>query len=677
VRLRELQFHQRSFANWQADSYLTRLSFLPGLVYEVNYPFWEKARTRAKASSLNGVLEATLQVRQELLQEIKEKNDIVAVISEYTTLKKAGRGWTGLCPFHSEKTPSFNVNQEKQFFYCFGCGIGGDVLSFIMKAENVDFITAARRLANRAGIDWPEYQPHSEEEQRKAELYKLTKLAAAFFNHCLRHADTAAAARQYLAKRQIQSATGERFGIGFAPSGWHNLTQVLRQKNCSLATAESLGLVGLGENGFYDRFRERLIFPIFDFKGNIVGFGGRVFDNSQPKYLNSSESSLFHKSNLLYGLYQAKETIRQIHQVIIVEGYLDVVQAHQAGFTQTIASLGTALTREQAKIIKRYASEVILAYDGDSAGQNAAQKCVELLQEAGLELKILQLPDGHDPDSLIRDQGAAAFQALLERRMNLVEYKISAAIGKFDLNAPEEQAAAVSEILPYLAAVASNIAREAYVRQISRTFGVSETAIFNELRRFLRNNGKNSQVLDRINNNSYTKEMIQNSPPLVGWVEPGNLTPLQKAIFDAEKELLQLTLQEYDKLERIKEELEAKDFRFAVWRDLFITLEQGINSNENSQIVLDELSSSVRELAATLLAEQEVKNQPQDLEGILNRLKMLHLQERIQSLTSQISTGRDENGLELAPTDLKAKVLEFTELKGRLQKEFPHFTAEL
>jgi DNA primase len=619
----------------------------------------------------------SLQDRQELFREIKEKNDIVAVISEYTTLKKAGRGWIGLCPFHSEKTPSFNVNREKQVFYCFGCGQGGDVLSFIMKAENVDFITAARRLAGRAGIEWPEYQPHSDEDRRREELYQLNKLTAAFYRHCLTHADTAVTARRYLEKRQIQPVAGERFGLGFAPPGWHQLTQILKQKGISLEAAENLGLVGLGDNGFYDRFRERLIFPIFELKGNIVGFGGRVFDNSHPKYLNSPESSLFHKSNLLYGLYQAKETMRRTHQAIIVEGYLDVIQAHQAGFTQTIASLGTALTREQVKIIKRYASEAVLAYDGDPAGQNATQKGMELLQEAGLEIKIIRLPDGHDPDSLIREAGPAAFQALLERRINMVEYKINTVISKFDLQAPEEQAAAVREVLPHVAAVTSNIAREAYVRQISRALGVSETAIFNELRRFLRNNGKNSQVLDRINNNSYTNEMMQNSYPANGGVEPGNLTPLQKTIFEAEKELLQLTLQEYDKLARIKEELEAKDLRFAVWRDLFTALEQGMQSAQDAPAVLDELSSSFREVAATLLAEQEVKNQPRDLEGILNQLKRLHLQEKIQNLTQQISSGRDENGLELAETELKAKILEFTELKRKLQKDFPHFTAEL
>ncbi|MGD8400235.1 MAG: DNA primase [Bacillota bacterium] len=621
---------------------------------------------------------ARVQDRQELYREIKAKNDIVAVISEYTTLKKAGRRWIGLCPFHAEKTPSFNVNQEKQVYYCFGCGKGGDVLSFIMQADNVDFTTAARRLANRAGIAWPEYQPRSEEEQRRVELYQLTKLAALFYRHCLNKVATAAPARQYLEKRRIGTASAERFGLGFAPPGWRQLTLVLRQKKFSLEAAERLGLVGLGENGFYDRFRERLIFPIFDGKGNIAGFGGRVFDNSQPKYLNSPESSLFHKSNLLYGLYQAKETMRRTGQAIVVEGYLDVIQAHQAGFTQAIASLGTALTREQVKMIKRYASEVILAYDGDAAGQKAIRKGAELLKEADLEIKVIALPENHDPDSLIREAGPAAFQALLEQRRNLVEYTIETTVKQYDLQTPEAQAKVVREVLPHLAAVTNNIAREAYVRQISRTVGVSETAIFTELRRFLRSgNGKNSQVLDRINNNSYTKEMIPDSSPATGWVDPERLTPLQKAIFEVEKELLQLALQEYDKLERIKKELKAKDFRFSIWRDLFIQLEQGVDFAEKAPVVFDELSSSLREIAAALLAEQEIKNEPRDLEGILNQLKRLHLQEEIQSLTKQISTGRDAAGQELTQTDLRAKILEFTELKRRLQKEFPHFTAEL
>lgn len=615
--------------------------------------------------------------RQELLREIKEKNDIVSVISEYTTLKRSGRGLIGLCPFHSEKTPSFNVNQAKQFFYCFGCGKGGDVISFIMKIENLDFVGAAKRLAQRAGIEWPEYQPISEEERKKERLYKLNKLAAVFFEHCLTKTETGEPARRYLINRKTMPETWSAFGLGFAPAGWHHLTELLKQKNVALEEAEKLGLVGFGENGYYDRFRERLMFPIMDLRGNIVGFGGRIFDNSQPKYLNSPESVLFHKSNLLYGLYQAKESIRRKQQVIIVEGYFDVIQAHQAGFTQAIASLGTALTREHVKLIKRYATEVVLAYDADNAGRSATAKGIELLSEAGLEIKIMELPAGHDPDSLIRQEGAAAFEALLQNRMTLLDYKIKQVVENYDINTPEGKATAVREVLPELATVNSTIAREAYIRRISREIGVSETAVFNELRRWVRNTGKNSQILDRINNNSYTNEINSNNQPEVILFNPENLTPLQKAIFEVEKELLQLALQEYDKFARIKEELKAEDFRFEVWRTLFKALDQINLTGTDSEIILNELTSSTREIAATLLAEHEVRDKPVDLTGILNRLKMLHLQEAIQSLTNQISTGRDVNGQVLSEAELKTKILEFTELKRRLQKDFPHFTAEI
>jgi DNA primase len=618
-----------------------------------------------------------LQDLQELVREIKDKNDIVGVISEYTTLKRSGRGLLGLCPFHSEKTPSFNVNPDKQFFYCFGCGKGGDVISFIMKAENLDFIGAAKRLAGRAGVVWPEQQSASENDRQKEQLYKITKLAAVFFHHCLLKTEKGLQARQYLAKRNIAPDIWERFNLGYAPSGWHNLTEVFRQKGVSLELAESAGLVGFGENGFYDRFRDRLIFPIYDIKGNVAGFGGRVFDDSHPKYLNSPESVLFHKSNCLYGLYSALDTIRKKRQAIMVEGYFDVIQAHQAGFTQTIASLGTALTKEQVKIIKRFAAEAVLAYDGDNAGQNATQKGIELCGEGGLAVTVLNLPSGDDPDSLLKKGGAELFESMLNQRVNPVDYKIAAVIRKHDLNTPEGKADAVREVLPQLTAVDSTIAREAYIRRISREMGISETAVFTEFKRWLRNNGKNSQVLDRIHNNSYTKETGQNKQPGPNLPDLGQLTPLQKGIFEVEKELLQISLQEYDKFERIKEELEAEDFRFTVWRELFLALKQGQSMDGSPQAALEELAGSFREIAVALIAEKEVKNHPRDLPGVLNRFKMLQLQTKIQELTDQITAGRGPDGRMLDEADLKSKVLEFTELKRRLQKEFPHFSAEI
>lgn len=613
--------------------------------------------------------------QQELFQEIKDKNDIVSVISEYVSLRKAGRSWVGLCPFHSEKTGSFHVNPEKQFFYCFGCSVGGDVFSFIMKRENLEFLDAARKLAERAGIAWPETTDFQADRSRN-ELLKINKLVATYFHFCLTRAEQGKRGREYFEGRGISLPVWQRFLLGYAPPGWHNLTEVLRKKGVSLEQAASLGLVSFGENGYYDRFRDRIIFPIHDPQGNVVGFGGRVLDRSEPKYLNSPETSLFHKGRFLYGLHLAKEAIRHQNQAIIMEGYMDVVQAHQGGFQQAIASLGTALTREQVKLIKRYGSEVILAYDADAAGQNATLRGMELLREAGLTVKILRLPSGEDPDSFLKNAGSEAFTRQLAEAPGLIDFQIEQVLIRYDLASPEGQLGAVQAVLPELAEMQSSVTREFYVRKLARQIGVSENAIFAELTNWLAKNRKKSPVLDNKLIPSYTKMTTEKNGLSVATVTNSELSPLQAAIFDAEKELLQIALQEYDKFERIKVELKADDFQFAVWRDLFAALQDTEPASERN-LILDELMGPARELASTLLAEQQFKSGFGDLTGILNRLNMLRLKERIQKLTEQIATGKDESGVQLSETALKTKLCEFTELNRKLKKEYPSFSAEL
>lgn len=612
-------------------------------------------------------------LQQELLQEIKEKNDIVAIISEYLTLKKAGRSLIGLCPFHGEKTPSFNVNQTKQLFYCFGCGTGGDVFQFLMKIENWDFVTTARHLAERAGIVWPEMKLKTEKEVQAEMFYKINKLAAAYFHQCLTVTESCAEARQYLEERKITQASWIKFNLGFALPGWHNLLEILLKKGVALEQAESLGLLAFGENGYYDRFRDRLIFPVFDPRGKVVGFGGRVLDKNQPKYLNTPETLIFHKSNLLYGLNLAKDAIRKKGQAMIVEGYFDVVQAHQHGFDYTVASQGTSLTREQARLIKRYAQEVILAYDADAAGQQATLRGLEILEEAGLNVKILRLTAGDDPDSFLRQHGQAAFAEILEKVVNLTDFKIELALKKYQINTPNGKTDAVREILPVLGAMQNLITRESYLRKISRELGVSETAIYEELEKWRKSNRKNSPVLDKCFKNVYTNG-IEEKLGLTGDIHDlENLTPFEKAVFKAEKELLQLALQEYDKFARIKKELTAGDFSFPLWRELFLQLEN-LEQLSSDQLLLQELSIASREVAATLIAEQGIQDYQGDLEGLLMKLRMLHLQAEVQNLSSQIASGKNEAGQSLTDVDLKEKVLRFTELKRKLQKEFPHFT---
>jgi DNA primase len=610
----------------------------------------------------------------EIIQEIKEKSDIVSVISEYVNLKRSGRAWLGLCPFHNEKTASFNVNQEKQFFYCFGCSAGGDVFSFIMKIENLEFIDAARKLADRAGIAWPDSIKKSEADHRKNSYYKINQLAAAFYAQYLMKTEAGNEARNYLTKRGFNVELWQKFNLGYAPSTWHSLTEIIRKKGFSLQQAEELGLIAMGEKGYYDRFRDRIIFPIADSQGRIVGFGGRVMGKGEPKYLNSPENILFHKGRFLYGLSCAKESIRRTKKAIIVEGYMDVIQAHQGGFTQTVASLGTALTREQAKIIKRFASEIILGYDADAAGQNATIRGMEILQDTGLKVRVLNLPDGYDPDSFIKEKGPAEFEKMIENAPNLIDFKIGSIISKHDFTTFQGKTLAMEELLPCLSNIESLVAREHYLRRVARETGFSENAIQIELGKWQRQNRKKQPFLDRKSETSYTNQMNPNAGININELTPNALSPLQKAIFEAEKELLQSALQEYDKLKRIKEELKPEEFSFKVWRNLFIQIKELNFLTDNIETVVNELGSSWREMAASLVAEREVKNIAADFDQIIGYLRMLHLKEKIESLTRQITTGRNISGQVLSEEETKKIMAQITELNRILKKDYPQFS---
>ncbi len=611
----------------------------------------------------------------EIFQEIKEKNDIVSVISEYVSLKRSGRSLLGLCPFHNEKTASFNVNQDKQYFYCFGCGAGGDVFSFLMKIESLEFIDAAKRLAERAGIPWPELTKDSDTDRQKDNFFKINQLASALYSQYLLQTELGNNPRKYLTKRGINVELWKKFNLGYAPPAWHSLTEIIRKKGFPLQQAEELGLIGMGENGYYDRFRDRIIFPITDSQGKIVGFGGRVMEKGEPKYLNSPENVLFHKGRFLYGLSCAKDSIRRSKRAIIVEGYMDVIQAHQGGFTQTVASLGTSLTKEQAKLIKRFTSEVILAYDADTAGQNATLRGMEILEEVGLTVRVLNLPSGFDPDSYIKENGATKFERMIEEAPGLVDFKIELILNKHDLNSFQGKSLAVKEIIPCLSTVESSVAREHYIRQITRKTGFSENAIQLEIEKWQKQNRKISPFLDRKPETSYTNQInSKTSDNTIQEQGPNPLSPLQKAIFEAEKELLQSALQEYDKLKRIKEELKPEEFRFEIWRNLFLQIKDLSFLTDNMEAVLNELGSSGREIAASLVAEREVKNLTANFDQIVSYLQMLHLKEKIEVLTFQLTTGRNQSGGVMSEDEIKKSMTQITELNRTLKKDYPQFS---
>ncbi|HBY19932.1 MAG TPA: DNA primase, partial [Clostridiales bacterium] len=350
----------------------------------------------------------------EVIEEVRQSNDIVAVISEYVRLSQRGNSYSGLCPFHKEKTPSFHVNRDKQIYHCFGCNAGGNVISFIMQIENFSFVEAVKYLAGKAGITLPEAEMSKEamdKIKQKEVLAKINVEAARYFYKCLK-SEHGKVAKGYLDKRMLNEDIRKRFGIGYAVNSRDSLYKYLKNKGFDEKLVEITGLIIKNQNGYHDRFWNRVMFPIFDVHDKIIGFGGRIIDKGEPKYLNSPESDIFNKRFNLYGLNYARKSRKQ--EFLIVEGYMDVIALHQAGFTNAVASLGTALTREQALLIRRYVTDVILIYDSDNAGTMATLRAIPILKAAGITVKILQVTDAKDPDEYINNFGVEAFTALIQ-----------------------------------------------------------------------------------------------------------------------------------------------------------------------------------------------------------------------------------------------------------------------
>ena len=428
-------------------------------------------------------------IPQEILSEIRARVSIAEVVSAYVALRKAGRSHTGLCPFHSENTPSFSVNDEGGFFHCFGCGAGGNVFTFLTRIEGISFPEAVRRLANKAGVTLP-HSAADPQARERAQLYRMNEVAATYFQRCL-WGNAGKSARDYLAERGIESAVAERFRLGFAPSWGGGLVRFLSDHQTDLQKAASLGLVGRREGGrYYDRFRHRLMFPITDVVGRIVGFGGRLLPIAQeattpstpgrtlPKYLNSPDSVLYKKGTLLYGLYHAKEAIQRQERVFVVEGYIDLLALVQSGYHETVAVLGTALGVEQLQLVRRFAQEVYMFFDGDEAGRRAATRAFPLCVETDLRGRGVFLPQGYDPDTFARQYGQAELAALIEQAEPLEDFY-------FSRHAPPpgasafQRAQAAKEALAVLEAMTDVVARGALFTQIAQRFGVSEE----ELRR--------------------------------------------------------------------------------------------------------------------------------------------------------------------------------------------------
>jgi DNA primase len=438
-------------------------------------------------------------IPEEKISEIKNAADIVDVVSESVLLKKAGKNYIGLCPFHSEKTPSFTVSPDKQIFHCFGCSTGGNVFSFLMKQDGVSFPEAARHLAKRYGVDIPD-RPLSPEQQKKINqrerLLDINRRAGSFYHQALLNSSAGQTARSYLAQRGISQQTIVDFKLGYARDGWDHLLRFFSDKRVSPLLLEKSGLIVPRKNksGHYDRFRNRIIFPIFDVNTQVLGFGGRVLDDALPKYLNSPETALYNKSRSLYGIHRAKSKCRATGTVFIVEGYLDLLALHQHGIENSVATLGTALTAEHVKLLTRYARRMVLVYDSDEAGIRSAQRCIEtfwqehvdfrredVFSEAEADTHVLVLPTGHDPDSFIFEHGAEAFTAAASDAPGIITFLMDCAVRKHGLTT-EGKIRILSELQEPLAAINDQIAQAIYIQQVAERIGIAESAVLERIR---------------------------------------------------------------------------------------------------------------------------------------------------------------------------------------------------
>lgn len=401
------------------------------------------------------------------LEEIREKCDLVDIVSAHVALRKRGRTLVGLCPFHNEKTPSFHVMPERRIWKCFGCGEGGDVFSFVQKRDGLTFAEAVEQLARRAGVRIERSDKVFAAQGERERLLTANNVACAFFRVCL---DRSSKAREYLERRGLGAAAIEKYRLGYAPASWDSLLQHLTQQKVSTADAVKAGLVKPrgSSQGFYDAFRDRLIFPIFDTSDRVIGFGGRALGDEEPKYLNSPETPLFVKNRTLYGLNFARRAVVAEDRLVIVEGYTDAITCHEAGFENTVATLGTALTEEHVNVIARFTRNVTLAFDADSAGLRAAFRSGPMFEQAGFSVRIISMPEGEDPDSLLRGGDASRFAVLLQKALPIPDFRIRLALAAHDMTSDEGKSAALGEAVAVLAEVESSVERERLIRLLAR-----------------------------------------------------------------------------------------------------------------------------------------------------------------------------------------------------------------
>jgi DNA primase len=609
-------------------------------------------------------------IPEEKISEIKNAADIVDVVSEAVLLKKAGKNHIGLCPFHSEKTPSFTVSPDKQIFHCFGCGTGGNVFSFLMKQEGLTFPEAVRVLGKRYGIDIPE-RPLSPAQKKKISekesLLDINRRAMEFYHQALNADGPGQAARDYLDKRGISQKTIDDFKLGYAREGWDYLLNFFKNQRVSSSLLEKSGLVlpKKNKNGYYDRFRNRIMFPIFDAGMQVVGFGGRVLDDSLPKYLNSPETVVYNKRRSLYGIQRAKDKCRSADSVFIVEGYLDVIALHQHGIENTVATLGTALTPDHVRMLTRFAGNMVLVYDSDEAGIRSAKRCIDtfwrehvdfrrhdVFREETADTHIMVLPAGHDPDSFVFEKGPELFLKAAGSAPGIITFLINCAIEKHGLGT-EGKVRIIKELQAPLAAINDRVAQSLYVQQLAERLGIAENAILERI----------NEIADSEKHKAAAGERLDGSgkpDPGTGLSAPGSAgrrLPLMDIGNRFERQIIAMMLQFNDVLPEIVSLNVLNYFENSILKDLGKLI---LTANLSSADRISELMSNVdSDLQRKLIASLAIGDESWNMKGCLRLLsKFVENGQKMRdsgALDEQIRAAEKNNDHELLLTLLNQK----------------------
>jgi len=507
-------------------------------------------------------------IPESFIERLKDACDIEQTISYYVPLKRHGRLLKGLCPFHSEKTPSFTVYTDgQQHFYCFGCQKGGDVITFVREIEHLEYVEAVRLLAQRAGLPMPEDVEDDGSSRLKARILELNRTAARFFHQCLID-ERGRDARVYLASRGLTKKIVRNFGLGYCPDRWDSLAQHLASKGFTQEEMLAAAVVSKGSRGLYDQFRGRVIFPIIDLRGNVVGFGGRTLSDRGPKYLNSGDTPVFKKSRNLYALNFAKNSGSD--KLLLVEGYMDVISLHQAGFTNAVATLGTALTPDQARLISQYAKGVVIAYDSDGAGQNAARRAINLFSQVEVAVTVLDMQGAKDPDEYIKTFGAHRFQTLIDTGKSALRFEIDKLKSARDMDTPEGKTAFLNDFCRLMADVSSDIQRDVYLSEIARELDVDKERL-----------KATTEAIRKRRAASAKRRQVHNLKPFVQDNPAGKsltVKPEELGAAVAERSLIAMLMQNPDYYDDIRSKLSDEDFvsgdHAAIFRAICAQLEQ-------------------------------------------------------------------------------------------------------